>query len=138
MTLGEVVSHPLPWGAAPGICYDLRFPGAVSAWGPPRSPSPLPAPHPHHGPRTGELLRAWAVENLAFVFASAQGAPPRRAAHLRPQHDHRPPGAGLAQVEEGQGMAIATPDLAAQRTVRSQLPALAHRKIAVGPEADTL
>lgn len=39
----------------------------------------------------------------------------------------------LAQVEEGQGLAIATLDLAAQRTVRSQLPALTHRKIAVGP-----
>lgn len=30
-------------------------------------------------------------------------------------------------------MAIATLDLAAQRKVRSQLPALTHRKIAVGP-----
>ena len=38
-----------------------------------------------------------------------------------------------ARVEEGQGLAIATLDLAAQRKVRSQLPALTHRKIAVGP-----
>ena len=137
MTPGrEVVSHPLPWGVLRlGICYDLRFP-ELFRLGPAPDFIALPAAFTH---TTGLahwalLLRARAVENLAFVFASAQGG---HHPGGRRTFGHSmiidPWGRILAQVEEGQGMAIATLDLAAQRTVRSQLPALTHRKIAVGP-----
>ncbi|MDH0138056.1 carbon-nitrogen hydrolase family protein [Aeromonas caviae] len=137
MTPGrEVVSHPLPWGVLRlGICYDLRFP-ELFRLGPAPDFIALPAAFTH---TTGLahwtlLLRARAVENLAFVFASAQGG---HHPGGRRTFGHSmiidPWGRILAQVEEGQGLAIATLDLAAQRTVRSQLPALTHRKIAVGP-----
>lgn len=76
MTPGrEVVSHPLPWGVLRlGICYDLRFP-ELFRLGPAPDFIALPAAFTH---TTGLahwalLLRARAVENLAFVFASAQG-----------------------------------------------------------------
>lgn len=132
----EVVSHPLPWGVLRvGICYDLRFPELFRL-----SPAPdfiaLPAAFTH---TTGLahwelLLRARAVENLAFVLASAQGGEhPGGRRTFGHSMIIDPWGRVLAQVEEGQGMAIATLDLAAQRRVRSQLPALTHRKIAVGP-----
>ncbi|MEZ6961109.1 MULTISPECIES: carbon-nitrogen hydrolase family protein [unclassified Aeromonas] len=137
MTPGEtVVSHPLPWGLLRlGICYDLRFP-ELFRLGPAPDVIALPAAFTH---TTGLahwelLLRSRAVENLAFVLASAQGG---HHPGGRRTFGHSmiidPWGRVLARVEEGQGMAIATLDLAAQRTVRSQLPALAHRKIAVGP-----
>lgn len=137
MTPGEtVVSHPLPWGLLRlGICYDLRFP-ELFRLGPLPDVIALPAAFTH---TTGLahwelLLRSRAVENLAFVLASAQGG---HHPGGRRTFGHSmiidPWGRVLARVEEGQGMAIATLDLAAQRTVRSQLPALAHRKIAVGP-----
>ena len=132
----EVVSHPLPWGLLRlGICYDLRFPELFRL-----DPAPdfiaLPAAFTH---TTGLahwelLLRARAVENLAFVLASAQGGEhPGGRRTFGHSMIIDPWGRVLAQVEEGQGLAIATLDLAAQRKVRSQLPALTHRKIAVGP-----
>ncbi|QSE73374.1 carbon-nitrogen hydrolase family protein [Aeromonas media] len=132
----EVVSHPLPWGVLRlGICYDLRFPELFRL-----DPAPdfiaLPAAFTH---TTGLahwalLLRARAVENLAFVLASAQGGEhPGGRRTFGHSMIIDPWGRVLAQVEEGQGLAIATLDLAAQRRVRSQLPALTHRKIAVGP-----
>ncbi|MBP9678949.1 MAG: carbon-nitrogen hydrolase family protein, partial [Aeromonas sp.] len=75
-----------------------------------------------------------AVENLAFVLASAQGGEhPGGRRTFGHSMIIDPWGRVLAQVEEGQGLAIATLDLAAQRRVRSQLPALTHRKITVGP-----
>lgn len=132
----EVVSHHLPWGMLRfGICYDLRFPELFRL-----NPTPdfiaLSAAFTH---TTGLahwelLLRARAVENLAFVLASAQGGEhPGGRRTFGHSMIIDPWGQVLAQVEEGQGMAIATLDLAAQRKVRSQLPALTHRKIAVGP-----
>ncbi|MGY3856435.1 carbon-nitrogen hydrolase family protein [Aeromonas intestinalis] len=132
----QVVSHPLPWGLLRfGICYDLRFP-ELFRLGPAPDIIALPAAFTH---TTGEahwelLLRARAVENLAFVLASAQGGyhPGGRRTYGHSMIID-PWGRVLARVETGQGMAIATLDLAAQRTVRSQLPALHHRKIPVGP-----
>ena len=132
----EVVSHPLPWGVLRfGICYDLRFP-ELFRLGPAPDFIALPAAFTH---TTGLahwelLLRARAVENLAFVLASAQGGEhPGGRRTFGHSMIIDPWGRVLAQVEEGQGLAIATLDLAAQRRVRSQLPALTHRKIAVGP-----
>jgi deaminated glutathione amidase len=132
----QVVSHPLPWGLLRfGICYDLRFPELFRL-----DPVPdfiaLPSAFTH---TTGLahwelLLRARAVENLAFVLASAQGGEhPGGRRTFGHSMIIDPWGQVLARIEKGQGMAIATLDLAAQRKVRSQLPALSHRKISVGP-----
>ena len=74
------------------------------------------------------LLRARAIENLAFVAAAAQGG----------QHENRrrtwghsmlidPWGGVLAQRAEGAGLAIAELDFARIESCRAQLPALAHR-----------
>jgi predicted amidohydrolase len=131
-----VVSHALPWGQLRlGICYDLRFP-ELFRLGPAPDFIALPAAFTH---TTGQahwelLLRARAVENLAFVLASAQGGDhPGGRRTFGHSMIIDPWGRILARIEEGQGMAIATLDLAAQRTLRRQLPALDHRKISVGP-----
>ena len=136
MTPGPGGGEPSPalGRAAPRDLLRPALPGAVSPGAAPDFIA-LPAAFTH---TTGLahwalLLQARAVENLAFVFASAQGTSPRWAAHLRPQHDHRSLGPDTGPGRGVRGMAIATLDLAAQRTVRSQLPALTHRKIAVGP-----
>jgi nitrilase len=114
------------------ICYDLRFPelyrrmGAVDAI---VVPSAFTA-------TTGEahwetLIRARAVENLAYVLAPAQGGV---HASGRRTHGHSmivdPWGVVLASIPEGAGVAVADIDPARIAAVRSSLPALEHRTLA--------
>jgi nitrilase len=85
--------------------------------------------------RTGKdhwevLLRARAIENLAFVVAPAQ------AGHHgggRSSHGHAlivdPWGAVLAQVPDGEGVAVADLDFARQDRLRRELPALDHARL---------
>ena len=119
------------------ICYDLRFPELYRRLA--RAGARVLLVPAAFTAVTGEahwepLLRARAIENQCYVVAANQGGTHETG---RQTWGHSmvidPWGRVLAQVEEGQGMAIATLDLADQRKVRSQLPALTHRKIAVGP-----
>ena len=116
------------------ICYDLRFPELYRALS---QPSPcdaflVPAAFTY---TTGEkhweiLLRARAIENLAYVVASAQGG---RHANGRRTWGHSmiidPWGEVLAMLAEGEG--VITADIESERIAswRASLPALQHRRM---------
>ncbi|HJW10217.1 MAG TPA: nitrilase-related carbon-nitrogen hydrolase, partial [Albitalea sp.] len=75
------------------------------------------------------LLRARAVENQCYVIAAAQGGVHENG---RRTWGHSmivdPWGEVLAVLPEGEGVVIAELDTARIASVRSQLPALAHRR----------
>jgi deaminated glutathione amidase len=113
------------------ICYDVRFPELYRALGDVdliSVPSAFTAP-------TGQahwetLLRARAIENLAWVIAPAQGG---RHESGRVTHGHSmivdPWGKVRACLPEGPGVVIAEIDPSYQTKMRAALPALANRAI---------
>jgi deaminated glutathione amidase len=119
------------------VCYDLRFPelyrGLSAVPGlPPCDLLCVPAAFTH---TTGQahwelLLRARAVENQCYVLASAQGG---RHENGRRTFGHSmlidPWGEVLDRLPEGEGVVCAEVSLERLRQVRSQLPALAHRRL---------
>jgi len=130
----ELVLAPTEWGPIGlSICYDLRFPelyreltrrGAVAL----AVPSAFTE-------RTGKdhwevLLRARAIENLAYVLAPAQVG---LHGEGRSSHGHAmivdPWGSVLAQVPGGEGVAVADLDLDRLERLRSELPALRHVRL---------
>jgi deaminated glutathione amidase len=74
------------------------------------------------------LLRARAVENLAYVVAAAQGG---RHANGRQTHGHTmivdPWGKVLGCLPEGPGVVVAEVNRQQQAKLRQSLPALEHR-----------
>lgn len=123
------------------VCYDLRFPELYRALsfapGSLVSSSPcallsVPAAFTH---TTGAahwelLLRARAVENQAYVIASAQGGQHENG---RRTWGHSmvvdPWGKVLGCLAEGEGLVLADIDVARLAAVRKQLPALQHRRL---------
>jgi deaminated glutathione amidase len=120
------------------ICYDLRFPELYRSLGDVDLvlvPSAFTA-------TTGKahwetLLRARAVENLAWVIAPAQGGTHPSG---RRTHGHSmvvdPWGVVRGCLPEGAGVVVATVDPALQARLRASLPALEHRRI--GAETEDL
>jgi len=130
----EVVTAPLPgtpFIAGLAVCYDLRFPelfraqvsrGANLFF--------LPAAFTHAtGPDHWEvLLKARAIENLAYVVAPAQWgqhAPGRRSYGRSLIID--PWGLILAQAPDGDGVIYAWLDFERLYRLRRELPCLEHR-----------
>lgn len=130
------VSFDLPsqdghiWRVGLSVCYDLRFPELYRAYA--RAGAHLllvPSAFTH---TTGQdhwevLLRARAIENLAYVAAAAQGG----------LHDNQrrtwgqamvvnPWGQVLAQRAQGVGVVLAELDFDTLNACRSRLPALQH------------
>jgi nitrilase len=115
------------------VCYDLRFPELYrSLVTPPCDLLSVPAAFTH---TTGQahwelLLRARAVENQCYVIAPAQGG---RHENGRRTWGHSmivdPWGEVLAVQPEGEGVVLAELDPARIAEVRSQLPALTHRRL---------
>lgn len=112
-----------------GICYDLRFPELF------RSLLPfdiliLPAAFtvPTGQAHWEVLLRARAIENQCYVIAAAQGG---KHANGRQTYGHSliidPWGQILAQLEQGEGLVLASIDPQALLSFRTRLPALKHR-----------
>jgi nitrilase len=119
-----------PFGRiALSICYDVRFPELYRKLAPMDLiviPSAFTA-------TTGKahwdlLVRARAVENLAWVIAPAQGGH-----HLNGRHTYghtmivSPWGEIVASLAHGAGVVVADIDPGYQRTLRADLPALLHR-----------
>lgn len=113
------------------VCYDLRFPELYRALGEADLifvPSAFTATtgRAHWEP----LLRARAIENLAYVLAPAQGG-----THVngRRTHGHTmlvgPWGEVRAELADGAGVVVGEVDLDHVAACRKSLPALSHRTI---------
>jgi deaminated glutathione amidase len=119
------------------VCYDLRFPELYRALGFGAGQRPcellaVPAAFTHTTGRAHWelLLRARAVENQAYVIAPAQGGLHENG---RRTFGHSmvidPWGEVLAVLAEGEGVVLADVDMARLASVRTQLPALQHRRL---------
>jgi len=115
------------------VCYDLRFPELYRAlMQPPCDVLCVPAAFTY---TTGQahwelLLRARAVENQCYVLAAAQGG---THANGRRTWGHSmvigPWGEILDELPEGEGFVMAQIEPKRLDSVRTQLPALRHRKL---------
>lgn len=119
------------WKIGQSVCYDLRFPEIYRTYSVAGADVLLvPSAFTH---TTGQahwevLLRARAIENLAFVAAPAQGGlheNGRRTWGHSMQID--PWGTILSQRAEGAGVDVVELDWHRLRQLRRQLPALEHR-----------
>jgi predicted amidohydrolase len=117
------------------ICYDVRFPELYRALA--RRGARVLAVPSAFTERTGKdhwevLLRARAIENLAYVVAPAQVGVHGKG---RASHGHAlvvdPWGAVIAQVPDGEGIALAEMDFDRQDRLRRELPALSHVRLPV-------
>lgn len=121
-----------PFGRiALSVCYDVRFPELYRALAPMDLilvPSAFTATTGRAHWET--LLRARAIENLAWVIAPAQGG---RHASGRETHGHTmivdPWGKIVGERAAGPGVVVAEIDPAFQARVRAGLPALSHRTL---------
>jgi deaminated glutathione amidase len=114
------------------VCYDLRFPELYRAlMAPPCDLLCVPAAFTY---TTGQahwelLLRARAVENQCYVLAPAQGGSHENG---RRTWGHSmvvgPWGDVISVLPEGEGVVLADIDTQHIEQVRSQLPALKHRR----------
>ncbi len=119
------------WRVGLSVCYDLRFPELYRAHA--RAGTDLllvPSAFTH---TTGQahwevLLRARAIENLAYVLAPAQGGVHENGRHTWGHSMLVDPwGTVLAQQDQGPGIVAGVLDAQRLRAVRAQLPALTHR-----------
>ena len=119
------------WRVGLSVCYDLRFPELYRRLGADVLLVPIAFTYPTGEAHWELLLRARAVENLAFVCAPAQGG---RHESGRRTWGHSmvvdPWGQVLAERrEEGPGVVVADLDTARLAQVRAQLPALDNRML---------
>jgi deaminated glutathione amidase len=131
---GDVVVAPAPFGPlGMTICYDVRFPELYRALT--RRGARVLAVPSAFTERTGKdhweiLLRARAIENLAYVVAPAQAGVHGKG---RASHGHAmivdPWGAVIAQVPDGEGIALAEMFFDRQDRLRRELPALGHVRL---------
>ena len=116
------------WRIGLSVCYDLRFPELYRALAADVLLVPSAFTYVTGQAHWELLLRARAVENLAYVVAPAQGGVHENG---RQTWGHSmvvdPWGEVLGQREQGAGVVIAELDAARQASVRTQLPALEHR-----------
>ena len=128
----KVVVVESPYGRIGiSICYDLRFPELYRAMG---EVDILVVPSAFTA-TTGKahwepLIRARAIENLAYVIAPAQGG-----YHVNGRETHGdtmivdPWGVVLDHLPRGSGVVVAGINPHYQQTIRKSLPALTHRTL---------
>jgi deaminated glutathione amidase len=113
------------------ICYDLRFPELYRAM----KPVDIILVPSAFTETTGKahwetLIRARAIENLAYVLAPAQGG-----YHLSGRETHGdsmivdPWGVVLDRLPRGSGVVVAPVNLQHLRNLRQSLPSLTHRTL---------
>ncbi len=134
----ELVVANTPFGPLGlSICYDLRFPELYRELS--RRGARILAVPSAFTERTGRahwelLLRARAVENLAYVFAPAKvGLHGKNRASWGHAMIVSPWGEILAEVAEGEGVAVAEIDFERQEKTRRELPALSHIRLPLSP-----
>jgi deaminated glutathione amidase len=129
---GSVVASSPAGRLGMSVCYDVRFPElyrAMGAAGLQAISVPAAFTVPTGRAHWELLLRARAVENLAFVLAAAQWGEHeggRRTWGDSMIVDHW--GDVLARRSRGVGVVVADLDLEAQDAARERFPALAHRR----------
>jgi nitrilase len=116
------------WRIGLSVCYDLRFPELYRQLDADVLLVPSAFTHTTGQAHWETLLRARAIENLAYVVAPAQGGLHENG---RRTWGHSmvvdPWGEVLAQQAEGAGVVAATLERERLAQVRAQLPALEHR-----------
>ena len=130
----EIVVADTPAGRLGlSVCYDVRFPELYRELA--RRGARVLCVPAAFTERTGKahwevLLRARAIENLAYVLAPAQVG---HHGGGRTSHGQAliadPWGALVAQVPDGEGIALAELDFERQDRLRRELPALAHARL---------
>ncbi|SFQ08669.1 nitrilase [Nitrosomonas cryotolerans] len=128
----KVVTLESPFGRIGlSICYDLRFPELYRMMG---NVNIILAPAAFTA-ITGKahweaLIRARAIENLAYVIAPAQGG-----YHVNGRETNGdsmivdPWGGIMSRLPRGHGVVVATLDPEYQASLRASLPALDHRSL---------
>ena len=116
------------WRIGLSVCYDLRFPELYRQLNAEVLLVPSAFTHTTGQAHWEPLLRARAIENLAYVVAPAQGGLHENG---RRTWGHSmvvdPWGEILAQQAEGPGVVVATLERERLAQLRAQLPALEHR-----------
>ncbi len=128
-TTFELVDHAgQAWRIGQSVCYDLRFAELYRTLAAEVLLVPAAFTHTTGSAHWEVLLRARAIENQAYVIASAQGGIHENG---RRTWGHSmvidPWGQVMALHAEGAGLALADIDMARLRQVREQLPSLQHR-----------
>jgi nitrilase len=128
----DVVAFDSPFGRIGlSICYDLRFPELYRAM---RNVDLIMAPSAFTA-TTGKahwetLIRARAIENLAYVLAPAQGGHHPNGRETNGDSMLVDPwGVVLDRLPRGPGVVIGDIDHARIRSLRASLPALTHRTL---------
>ena len=130
------VSFDLPsndgqtWRVGLSICYDLRFPELYRVLKSDLLLVPSAFTHTTGLAHWEVLLRARAIENLAYVLAAAQGGLHENGRRTWGQSMVVDAwGHVMAQLAEGPGVVLADIDKTSLSAWRTQLPALSHRVI---------
>ena len=133
----EPVSFDLPsrdghrWRIGLSVCYDLRFPElyrALSQGGAELLLVPSAFTHTTGAAHWEVLLRARAIENLAWVVAPAQGGTHENGRQTWGQSMIVDPwGTVVAQRAQTEGVVLFELDATHTAAARAQLPALSHR-----------
>lgn len=130
----EPVTFPCAPRAGPtltvglSVCYDLRFPELYRLLKADLILVPAAFTYTTGQAHWELLLRARAIENQAFVLASAQGGQHANGRRTWGQSIAIDPwGRVLAQLPEGEGVVLAELDSATLARTRRDLPALQHR-----------
>lgn len=122
--------HDEHWRVGMSVCYDLRFGELYRMLAAQLLLVPAAFTHTTGQSHWEVLLRARAIENQAYVIASAQGGTHENG---RRTWGHSmvidPWGQVLAMQAEGPGVVLADIDLTRLISVREQLPSLQHRRL---------
>lgn len=118
------------WRVGLSVCYDLRFAALYQTLHADVLLVPSAFTHTTGQAHWQSLLQARAIENMAYVLAPAQGGHHANGRHTW-GHSMLVDGWGLVchQLDSGAGVVIGEMSYAQLTQWRTQLPALAHRKI---------